>query len=368
MSRLRIGVLGAGLIAQVEHIPNLLRLAGKFQLVGVSDPSAMALAFIADRYGVPGFATADELLAQPLDAVLIALPDALHHEHVLAALAQGLHVFCEKPLCYGVADIDEIIAARDKAGKIVQVGYMKRFDPGFQAAIANLPGTAETLRHIAVEVHDPDSWPFVRHHAYKAGTDVPAALIEQAGAKQRSQAAKAVPVPLDDLAFRGFTGAYCSSLVHDVNAVHGLLGALAIPDGEIVGAEVFAGGAGGQGTVRLLGGQALWNMTHVTVPGLADYRERITLAFDNAILDLDFPSPYLNHQPAQLTIRTSDGHELRTTSIRAGYEEAFVEELIGFWSAITEAKPVRNLPEHARRDQALLCGLATHFASRTRKS
>ena len=79
--------------------------------------------------------------------------------------------------------------------------------------------------------------------------------------------------------------------MHDVNAVHGLLDALGIADGEIVGAQLFAGGEGGQGAVRLLGGQALWNMVHLTVPGLADYRERITLYFDDAALELEFPSP-----------------------------------------------------------------------------
>ena len=155
--------------------------------------------------------------------------------------------------------------------------------------------------------------------------------------------------------------------MHDVNAVHGLLDALGVPDGEIVGAQLFAGGEGGQGAVRLLGGQALWNMVHLAVPRLADYRERITLYFDDAILELEFPSPYLNHQPTRLTIRTSDGHTLSSRDIRSGYEEAFVEELKGFWSAIVEGQPVRNTAEQARRDMKLLAGLARfHLAQGAR--
>ena len=156
--------------------------------------------------------------------------------------------------------------------------------------------------------------------------------------------------------------------MHDVNAVHGLLEALGIADGEISGAQLFAGGQGGQGAVRLLGGQALWNMVHLAVPKLADYRERITLYFDDAILELEFPSPYLNHQPTRLTIRTSDGNVLSSRDIRTGYEEAFIEELKGFWSAIVEGKPVRNTPEHARRDMKLLAGLARFHLATTRKT
>jgi predicted dehydrogenase len=361
MQRVRVGVVGGGGVAQVEHIPNLLKLKHRFEIVGVCDPSAKVRDFVRDEFGLAPFDALETLLAEPLDAVVIASPDPLHHEQILAAFSRGLHVFCEKPLCYAVGDIDEVIAARERAGKLLQVGYMKRFDPSYVAALEMLPGTAGTLRYISVEVNDPDAWPFVRHHSTCRGDDLARGLIASTEARQREQVARAVP-GLDDLkAYRGFVGAYCSSIVHDVNAVHGLLDALGVPDGEIVGAELFAGGEGGQGAVRLLDGQALWNMVHLAVPSLADYRERITLYFDDAALELEFPSPYLNHQPTRLTIRRSDGHRLDVRDIRAGYEEAFVEELKGFWSAIVEGAPVRNTAEHARRDMNLLAGLARHY-------
>jgi predicted dehydrogenase len=365
MKRVRVGVIGAGGIAQVEHIPNLLKLKRRFDVVGVYDPSPKVRFFVADEFGVAAFDTLDSLLALPLDAVVIASPDALHKEHILAAFARGLNVFCEKPLCYGVADIDDVIAARDRAGKVLQVGYMKRFDPSYETALKRLPGTAKTLRYVSVEVNDPDAWPFFRHHSHLPGDDVPAALIAEGRAKQREQVLRAVPGLEDPVDYKGFTGPYCSSIVHDVNAVHGLLDALGVGDGEISGAELFAKGEGGQGAVRLLGGQALWNMMHLAVPKLADYRERISVYFDDAVLELEFPSPYLNHQATRLTIRKSDGNTLEVEDIRTGYEEAFVEELKGFWSAVTEGAPVRNTAEHARRDMKLLAGLAEfHLAAK----
>ena len=153
--RLRVGVVGAGMIAQVEHIPNLLHLSDLFEVAGVADPSAHVRAEITGRHGVPGFATADDLLAQPLDALVVAVPDPLHAATVLAALAAGMHVFCEKPLCYTDADAAAIAAARDRAGRVVQVGYMKRFDPNYEAALGYLPEGGEGLRYISVEVSDP---------------------------------------------------------------------------------------------------------------------------------------------------------------------------------------------------------------------
>ena len=358
MRRIRIGVIGAGGIAQIEHVPNLMKLKDRFEVLGVCDPSATARGFINDQFGLAALASADELLALPLEAVVIASPDPLHREQCLAVFARGLHVFCEKPLCYSAADIDDVIAARDRAGKVLQVGYMKRFDPSYEAALALLPGSAKTLRHVSVEVSDPDAWPFIRHHAWARGEDVAPDLIASVSVKQKEQVARAVRLPLDAVAYRGFCNAYCSALVHDVNAVHGLLDALDVAAGNIVGAQLFANGDGGHGAVRLRGGQALWTMMHLTVPALAKYRERITLYFDDASLELEFPSPWLNHQPARLTIKRGDGHRLHCEDIRTGYEEAFVEELKGFWSAIVEGIPVRNTAEHARRDMDLLCGLA----------
>lgn len=368
MQCIRVGVIGAGGVAQVEHIPNLLKLHRQFKIVGVYDPSRKVRAFVGEEFGLETFSDLDTLLAMPLDAVVIASPDALHHEQSLAAFARGLHVFCEKPLCYGAQDIDELIAARDRAGKVLQVGYMKRFDPSYEAALNMLPGTARTLRYVSVEVNDPDAWPFVRHASTCRGDDVAAELIASTEARQREQVDRAVPGLHDPDAFRGFVGAYCSSIVHDVNAVHGLLDALGVADGEIVGASLFAKGEGGQGAVRLLDGQALWTMAHVAVPRLPDYRERITLHFDDASLELEFPSPYLNHQPTRLTIRTGDGHTLSSRDIRCGYEEAFVEELKGFWSAIVEGAAVRNTAEHAHRDMTLLAGLTRHHLAQSKQS
>jgi len=363
MTKIRVGVIGAGGIAQIEHVPNLLRLKDRFDLVGVYDPSLIARTFMLNRYSVPGFDKLDALFDLKLDAVVIASPDALHKEHVLASLKRGLHVFCEKPLCYGNADISELIAERDAQKRVLQVGYMKRFDPSFEAALAHLPGTAKTLRQVSVEVSDPDAWPFIRHHDWQRGDDVPKDLIAEVTAKQRAQVSRAVPASLDPVAFRGFCNAYSSAIVHDVNAVHGLLDALKVPPGEVVGGQIFAKGDGGQGAVRLLDGQALWTMSHLTVPGLPEYRERITLYFDDAALELEFPSPWLNHQPTQLTVKQADGNSLHSRNIRVGYEEAFIEELKGFWSAITEAAPVRNTAEHAARDMQLLCAMATWHAT-----
>jgi predicted dehydrogenase len=358
MGRIRIGVIGAGLIAQIEHVPNLLRLKDRFEVRGVCDPSLVARTFIAERYGLATFESLEQFLDQTLDAVVISSPDPLHKEQVLKVLAHGLHVFCEKPLCYSSHDIKELITARDRAKRVLQVGYMKRFDPSYEAALDLLPKTPSGLRHISVEVNDPDAWPFIPHHDWRKGDDVLPTLVDQVTEKQKAQVARAIGAGADDVTFRGFCTAYSSALVHDVNAVYGLLDRLGIGEGEITGADLYAGGDGGHGSVRLLGGQALWTLTHLTVPRLPDYRERITLYFDDAAIELEFPSPWLNHQPTRLTVKRGSKHRLHVEDIRSGYAEAFIEELKGFADGVAQGRAPRNSAEEAARDMDLLCGLA----------
>jgi predicted dehydrogenase len=99
-------------------------------------------------------------------------------------------------------------------------------------------------------------------------------------------------------------------------------------------------------------------MTHLTVPRLPDYRERLTLYFDDAAIELEFPSPWLNHQPTRLTVKRGSKHRLHVEDIRSGYAEAFIEELKGFADGVAQGRSLRNSAEEAARDMDLLCGLA----------
>jgi predicted dehydrogenase len=358
MTRLRIGVVGAGLIGQLEHIPNLRRLSAQYDLVGVADASARMRGELGAR-GLPAYPDYQALLQCPLDALLIAAPDQYHAEITLAALDRGLHVFCEKPLCFSVAGAHEIAAARDRAARIVQVGYMKRFDPNYELLRGMLPQNGMGLRFISVEVQDPDSWPFNQHQGTFLKTDdVPAAVIEEGRVRCEQQVLRATGHRLTGSALRGFTNSYCSSLIHNINAVHGLLDVMGIETGKVIGAAFFAGGDGGHGSVRLKERDAIWQMTHLFVPQVADYRERITLYFDDGVFELRFPSPYLNHFPTRLSAARSDGNVWQTTEYRAGYEEAFVRELVGFWASIVDGAPVRNTVEAATRDLMLAAQMA----------
>jgi hypothetical protein len=356
--RQRIGVIGGGLIAQVEHIPNLLALREQFELVGLSDPSASVRDGLSARFGLAVMPEAAQLLDRPLDAVLIAAPDPWHASMARDAMERGLHVFCEKPLCYGLAELDELATLQQRSGTVLQVGYMKRFDPSYQAALDLVSGKGDRLRLVTVEVNDPDAWPFVAHHPLVPARDNMEELAAETARLRRSQVEAALGFVPDDTIFRGFVGVYCSALVHDVNAVHGLLDACGVAAGPVLGASIFAGGSGGHAAVDLRQHAALWTCTYAEVPKLADYQERISFYFEDEVVELTFPAPYLNHHPTRLLHKRSSGNHLSATVIRPGYDEAFISELSCFWNTVTRGGAARNTVADARQDQALLIEMA----------
>jgi predicted dehydrogenase len=138
---IRIGVLGLGAIAQMAHLPVLARMRG-VQIGAVCDNDAAKARSLAQRFGVRDFCTdIDELLElRDLDAIVIATPNHLHEIHVLSALRAGLHVLCERPLALNAKGVERIVAAAQKAGRVVMVANNHRFRHDAQTLDAFLRG------------------------------------------------------------------------------------------------------------------------------------------------------------------------------------------------------------------------------------
>ena len=132
---LRVGVLGAGQIAQAAHFESCTK-ARNAELFAICDVADDLRERMSVTHGArKTFADYDKMLADPeLDAVIIATSDAFHVPASLRALAAGKHVLCEKPLGLTVEEVEELARAVKASGKVLQVGHMKRFDPGLEAA------------------------------------------------------------------------------------------------------------------------------------------------------------------------------------------------------------------------------------------
>ena len=352
--RVRIGVVGCGMVAQAEHLQNLLQLFDRFEIAALADPSRVVREAMAARYGVRSV-HADHralLAAGGVDAVLVSAPAAAHAEVVLASLDAGLHVFVEKPLCITLAHADRIVAARDRAGTVVQVGYMKRFDPAWERMLAELPESVDELRYVRVMCHDPEWVPFFAEGDIVKGTDVPAGVIEETRRAEAEQVEEAVGDASPDAVF-AFSDAYLGSMVHDVNVVHGLLERLGEPlPARVVDAAWWNGGRSISGSLALANG-ARWDSAWIQLLDLREYQEQVALYFRDSLRRLTFPSPWLKQTPTRYERSEADGLD-RSVHVFESHREAFVRELEHFHACIASGAECRTPPEQARLDIEVL--------------
>lgn len=141
---LRLGLIGAGRIAQAAHLPALEKLSD-LRLTMVADPSQHLAQGVAERYGAGWTTDSAELLAAGLDAVLICVPDRLHAPLGLAAIEAGLPTLIEKPLAPTVDESRALAQAAREADVVLVPGFMKRFDPAVEYARDRLPEIGPVL-------------------------------------------------------------------------------------------------------------------------------------------------------------------------------------------------------------------------------
>lgn len=310
---LRIGLIGAGYMMQVVHLPSL-RAADGVEVVAIADLDTALAERVARAFGIPRtYASADELVAgEPgLDAVVVVTRKDDHAAACLPALRRGIPTLVEKPLAASVEDGREMVATAERAGALFMVGYMKRFDPAVGELQRQLHGGAlGELRY--VHLHDfGGNW--------TAGAPrLGAFQLDEAQAATAPARGQAPVADQKTQTFNEWTEVY----VHDVNLARALFGnprsiifaTRDLPRLALIEYE----------TVRVL-----MEMGWLSYPGAA-WDERVTIYGSAGRAELAFPAPLLFRKPAELVIRSSAGEMRPLLPDR----EAFTEEMLHFLTCV----------------------------------
>lgn len=136
-SRIRIGILGGGMISQIAHLP-FYRTNPRCEVVAISESRPSLVAALAPLVGTDRIvADHQELLARPdIDAVIISAPRPATGPLTLMALEAGKHVLAEKPMAHTVEQAKRLVDMAEARKLVYAVGFMKRYDPGVLAAKA----------------------------------------------------------------------------------------------------------------------------------------------------------------------------------------------------------------------------------------
>jgi len=133
--KVRFGVVGLGNIGAL-HVDNIQRSIDEGEVIALADTREDVLEQISDRYGVERRYKDYVQLAEDkdVDAVIIALPNFMHHDAVKIFAENDKHIFCEKPMALTLEEADDIVSMTKKYGTKFQVGYNRRFDDGYMKA------------------------------------------------------------------------------------------------------------------------------------------------------------------------------------------------------------------------------------------
>lgn len=158
---IRVGIIGTGNIG-TSHATNLARVVSGSSVSVVFDADAARAREVAGDLGARvGPTVIDVIEADDVDAVLIASPDSMHAEQALIAIAAGKPMLCEKPLAVGDVNARNVVDAEVAFGRrLIQVGFMRRFDPGYNRLKAELTASGIGEPLIVHNVHRNTSAPY----------------------------------------------------------------------------------------------------------------------------------------------------------------------------------------------------------------
>jgi predicted dehydrogenase len=119
-----------------RHAENIRRFVPEARLVAVADPAPGRASQVATELEIEhGFLNLDEMLERKdIQCVVIATPDKFHAQAVRAAAAAGKQILCEKPLALSLVDARAALEVVARTGVHLQMGFMRRYDPGYAAA------------------------------------------------------------------------------------------------------------------------------------------------------------------------------------------------------------------------------------------
>jgi predicted dehydrogenase len=158
LSKIGVGFIGAGGIAQGQHMPSYARLSDRVQMVAVADVNEESARAAAERFHIPHVYTDYREMVQRDDihVVVVATPNFLHKDATIAALEAGKHVHCEKPLARNAHEAREMVQTAQRVGKLLHVSLQWRFS-----------GVAQFLHKYIVQEGNLGEVYYARAHALR---------------------------------------------------------------------------------------------------------------------------------------------------------------------------------------------------------
>jgi len=356
MSRLRVGLIGLGLVAQVVHLPILRTMTERFEVVAGCDLTLAHAEAVAARYGIPrAYSSYQAMLdAEKLDLVAVLNSDEYHTDATVAALEAGCHVLLEKPICLNLEDVAAMIAARDAAQRKVMVGYMRRHADAYSRLKAALGATPDIHHVSARAIVGPNPYFTDQKKSLLVASDIP-----QSAAQERSaRAARQVRAAIGDApeasvnAFR-LLNRLCS---HDFSTLRGLVGR----PKRVIAASCKRNGR----YVSVLLDHGSFTATYEAGnDAVGRFDAHIEIFTGEKRWRLQYDNPYVRHLPTQLVCHGSGDEPF---SMVETARSPYANEWASLWETLVDGRDFEATLEDAAEDVRLAIDIVAAFSPEVR--
>ena len=346
---LGVGIVGAGMVTQVIHLPVLFALSTKFRPLGIYDVDGGRAIAVSEAFNLPKRYETLEGLAndEEVDAVLVCNSDEHHTEATCVALHYGKAVLLEKPAALSLKEIDQMIELEKSAQRPVMIGYMRSFADAVHALRDRLESLGKIKLVISRDIIGPNDY-FIRQAAPVIGSKEISGPFKEESKRRVSSAAAEYGIGEDESEVKRAWVYLTSVSVHDFSTLRYLFGS---PD-RVLSASVVGTGEGV--TLHAL----LPNRVPLTYDFLIDtqgrFDARIEIFGENGSATLTYNTPFLRNLPATLEFLRTEDDRFEVTTQRPSYIDPYTRQWEQFHRVVTtNGKPMTTL-EGAREDMLLI--------------
>ncbi len=350
MTKLRVGVIGLGEVAQIVHLPIIEGLSSHYELAAICDISPSLLEHVGNRYGVENrYVDALEMVrSEALDCVFVLNSDEYHAECVVSALDHGVHVLVEKPMCLSPREAEQIIAARDRSGKVVMVAYMRRFAPAFTDALERVKDLGPITYARVHDIIGQNRLIIDQTAAVFRPDDIPSEAIQDRWARGSRLVNEALGDVPEELAWT--YRLLCGLGSHDLSAMRELLGRPL----RVLAARQWRKG----GFIVALLDYGDFVVTYETgVDAQLRFDAHIEVFGETGSLRVQYDTPYIRHFPTTLVSDRTVGDAYERSVSRPHLKDPYTHELEYFHETVTTGGTPKTSPEDYLEDMELFIEL-----------
>ncbi|PWZ00095.1 NAD(P)-binding protein [Testicularia cyperi] len=369
-AKLRVGVVGAGEVTQVVHLPTLKFLSDKYTVTAICDVSKEAAEYVANKWSVTQtYTSSAEMVKQSdIDVVLIANSDEYHASCAVEAADAGKHVFIEKPMALTRSQAKQIEEAASRNNVKIFVGYMRRYAPAF-AEFKRLLAESGPIRHAIVkDIIGPNSF-FVSQSgtdSKKFVNDIPAAASSDKSERADAILREAIGETKAADSRLGFVYRLLGSLgSHDLSFMREGLGgkpdrctsAFASHDGMFISASFEYTNRGEHK------GSEKYSVFYTTgIHNVGVFESFLEVFTDDRVLRIDIDTPYVKGLAIQVTVKENDSRgQYSERIIRPTYQDAYTTEFLDLYEALTTGRDLKTTPTDAMEDLDIFDMIMQHL-------